>query len=87
MNAMSEIPTPTSSAVTITALVKESDQVVGYQLSDGRVISKSEGVSIARQGGIKDVGISTNNGSEYLKSLPDTDESNNLSNLPSITQA
>jgi hypothetical protein len=86
LQAMSEIPTPTADAVSITALVKESEQVIGYQLSDGRLVSKSEGVSIARQGGIKGVGIAMNSGTEYLKSLPDATEANNLSNLPSITQ-
>jgi hypothetical protein len=83
---MSEIPTPNADACTITGLVKEASQVTGYQLSDGRIVSKEEGINLARQGCIRDVGISTNMGTEYLKSLPDNDESNNLNNLPTVSQ-
>lgn len=83
--AMKEIPTPRADAKQITALVKENGRIVGYQLSDGQVLSKSNAVELARQGGIIGVGISSRNNSEYLKSLPDTEESNNLSSLPSIT--
>ncbi|MFY9378680.1 MAG: DUF3892 domain-containing protein, partial [Acutalibacteraceae bacterium] len=40
----------------------------------------------ARQGDIKGVGISKRNGNEYLKSLPDQNEENNLSSLPTVKQ-
>ena len=85
MMAMKETPTPNSDAQTITALVKESGRVVGYQLSNGQTLNKEEGVALARQGGIAGVGISERDGTEYLKSIPDGTESNNLDNLPSIT--
>ncbi len=39
---------------------------------------------LARQGEIKGVGVASRNGNEYLKSLPDGTENNNLSNLPSV---
>ena len=84
--AMSEVPTPQPDAKHITALVKDSGKITGYQLSDGQIISKEQGVELARQGGIAGVGIATNQGTEYLKSLPDQSEGNNLSSLPSITQ-
>jgi hypothetical protein len=84
--AMKDIPQPNADAKQITALVKESGRITGYQLSDGRVVSKEEGVALARQGGITGVGIATRNGNEYLKSLPDDSEGNNLGNLPSISQ-
>jgi len=83
--AMKEIPEPSHNAAVITALVKESGKVTGYQLSNGQVLNKEDGVALAKQGGIKGVGISERNGNEYLKSIPDGTESNNLSNLPSIT--
>jgi hypothetical protein len=83
--AMKEIPEPNQNAAEITALVKESGKVTGYQLSNGQVLGKEEGVALAKQGGIKGVGISERNGNEYLKSIPDGTESNNLSNLPSIS--
>ncbi|WP_394525181.1 DUF3892 domain-containing protein [Lacrimispora sp. JR3] len=85
MMALEDIPVPNADAKQIVALVKESGRVTGYQLSDGRVLDKEEGVRLAKQGGIKGVGVSSRNGKEYLKSLPDGSEGNNLSNLPSIT--
>jgi hypothetical protein len=85
--AMKEIPEPKSNAAEITALVKKSGKVTGYQLSNGKVLNKEAGVVLAKQGGIKGVGISERNGNEYLKSVPDGTEYNNLSNLPSLSQA
>ncbi|MDP4120313.1 MAG: DUF3892 domain-containing protein [Bacillota bacterium] len=86
LNALQEIPTPNDDAKEIVALVKKGGHVDGYQLSDGSVLNKEEGIALARQGGIKGVGISSRKGNEYLKSLPDGTENNNLGNLPSITQ-
>ena len=86
MNALSEIPTPSPDAQRITALKKDGSHVTGYQLADGRVLDKPEAVAMAKQGGIAGVGVSKRNGNEYLKSLPDGTENNNLSHLPSITQ-
>lgn len=85
MNTLQEIPTPGANAQSIVALVKESGKVTGYQLSDGRTVSREEGVNLARQGGIQGVGVAVNKGTEYLKSLPDGSENNNLGNLPSVT--
>jgi len=84
--AMAEIPTPHPNAKHITGLVKESGKITGYQLSDGKVVSKEEGLELARQGEIAGVGIASNKGTEYLKSLPDTTEANNLGSLPTVTQ-
>lgn len=85
MMALKDIPQPNADAQQITALVKEDGRITGYQLSDGRVLDKEEGVQLAKQGGIRGVGVATRNGTEYLKSLPDEDEGNNLGNLPSVT--
>jgi len=82
---MKEIPTPTANAVSITDLIKENGKVVGYQLSNGQTLSKEAGVTLAKQGGINGVGIAERDGTEYLKSIPDGAEGNNLGNLPSIT--
>ncbi len=84
MKALSDIPNPNPNAKKIVALVKESGRVSGYKLSDDRIVSKEEGVELARQGEIRGVGISSRNGNEYLKSLPDDDEGNNLSSLPTV---
>lgn len=82
--ALSELPMPNADAKTITALVKDNGRVIGYQLSDGRVLTKPEAITAAKNGDIAGVGISERRGSEYLKSLPDGSENNNLGNLPSI---
>lgn len=82
--AMDEIPTPKSDAVSITGLVKNSGRISGYQLSDDRIVSREEGVSLAKAGEIKGVGIAHNKDTEYLKSIPDDTEDNNLSSLPTV---
>ena len=85
MMALRDIPKPNADAKEITALVKEDGRITGYQLSDGRVLNKEDGVQLAKQGGIRGVGVATRNGNEYLKSLPDEDEGNNLGNLPTVS--
>lgn len=82
--ALDDIPTPDSDAVSITGLVKEHGRISGYQLSDDRIVSRAEGVSLARSGKIRGVGISHRRDTEYLKSIPDETESNNLSSLPTV---
>ena len=85
--ALDEVPNPKSDAKEIVGLVKSSGKISGYQLSDGTTVSKEEGVSMAKAGDIKGVGVAHRKDSEYLKSLPDGTESNNLSNLPSVTES
>ncbi len=84
--ALDEVPTPKADAKEIVGLVKSGGKVTGYQLSDGSTVSKEEGVSMAKAGDIQGVGIAHRKGSPYLKSLPDSAESNNLSNLPSKSE-
>ena len=86
MMAMEDVPEPKADAEKITALVKENGRVTGYQLSDGRILDKAEGVQLAKEGGIRGVGVATRKGNEYLKSLPGDTEDNNLSMLPSVKQ-
>ncbi len=64
--------------------VKAGGKVTGYQLSDGRTVSKEEGVAMAKAGEIRGVGVAHRKDTEYLKSLPDGTESNNLSSLPTV---
>ena len=85
--ALDKVPNPKSDAKEIIGLVKSNGKISGYQLSDGSTITKDEGVSMAKKGDIKGVGIAHRKDSEYLKSLPDGTEKNNLSNLPSITES
>ncbi|MBQ7840001.1 MAG: DUF3892 domain-containing protein [Lachnospiraceae bacterium] len=86
MNALDDIPQPKSDAKDIVGLVKSSGRITGYQLSDGTTVSKEDGVKMAKNGDIKDVGVAHRNGNEYLKSIPDGQEGNNLSNLPSVSE-
>ena len=73
-------PVPNKDAKSISKLIRNNGKISGYQLSDGTVLSKSEGVALAKQGGIRGVAIASRNGSEYL---PDGSKSNNLGDLPS----
>lgn len=83
-SALDEIPAPNPDAVSITGLVKSKGRISGYQLSDDRIVSREEGVSLAKAGEIRDVGIAHNKDTEYLKSIPDHSENNNLSSLPTV---
>lgn len=85
LNTLDEIPQPKSDAKEIVGLVKNSGRINGYQLSDGSVVSKEEGVQMAKDGEILGVGVAHRKDTEYLKSLPDGTEDNNLGNLPSIS--
>ena len=78
-------PVPNKDAKSIPKLIRNNGKISGYQLSDGTILSKSEGVALAKQGGIRGVAIASRNGSEYLRSLPDGSESNNLGDLPSTS--
>lgn len=82
--AMDEIPTANEDAATITGLVKRKGRIEGYQLSDERIVSRDEGVALAKSGQIKGVGIAHNKDTTYLKSIPDGTENNNLSSLPTV---
>lgn len=84
-NTLDEIPQAKNDAKEIVGLVKSSGRITGYQLSDGSTVSKAEGVALAKDGEIKNVGIAHRKDTEYLKSLPDGTENNNLGNLPSIS--
>ena len=85
MNALDSVPSPHSDAKDIVALVKHSGKVTGYQLSDGQTVTKEEGVQLAKEGEINGVGVAHRNGQEYLKSIPDGTQNNNLSSLPSVS--
>ena len=83
--ALDEVPETKADAKEIVGLVKTSGRITGYQLSDGETVSKEEGVAMAKAGEIQGVGIAHRKDSEYLKSLPDGSEDNNLGNLPSVS--
>ena len=85
-NTLDDIPTPKNDAKDIVGLVKSSGRITGYQLSDGRTVSKEEGVSLAKAGEINGVGVAHRGDTEYLKTIPDGTDGNNLTNLPSVSE-
>lgn len=84
LNTLHDIPDVKPGAKRIVSLVRQRGRVVGYELSDHTIVSKERGVELARQGQIAGVGIGIRKGTEYLKSLPDERDGNNLGSLPSI---
>ena len=82
---LDQIPQANANAKRIVGLVKEGGRITGYQLSDETFVSKLEAVSMAKQGQIAGVGIAHRGDTEYLKPIPDGNENNNLSNLPSVS--
>ncbi|MBO5944637.1 MAG: DUF3892 domain-containing protein [Clostridia bacterium] len=84
-NTLDQIPQSKSDAKRITGLVKENGRVTGYQLSDNTIVEKPQAVQMAKQGKIAGVGIAHRGDNEYLKSIPNDKENDNLSNLPAVT--
>ena len=84
-NTLDQIPTAKPDAKQIVGLVKQNGKVTGYELSDKSYVEKSAAVAMAKNGEIKGVGVAHRGSNEYLKSIPDGSENNNLSNLPSVS--
>ena len=80
---LDQIPQANANAKRIVGLVKEGGRITGYQLSDNSVVEKQQAVNMAKQRQIAGVGITHQGDTEYLKSIPDGTENNNLGNLPS----
>ena len=84
-NTLDQIPQANSNAQRIVGLVKEGGRITGYQLSDNSIVEKQQAVNMAKQGQISGVGIAHRGDTEYLKSIPDGSENNNLGNLSSVS--
>ena len=84
-NTLDQIPQANANAKRIMGLVKEGGRITGYQLSDSSIVDKQEAVDMAKQGQIAGVGIAHRGNTQYLKSIPDGSENNNLGNLPSVS--
>ena len=85
-NTLDEIPKAKSDVKRITGLVKKNGRVTGYQLSDNSIVEKPQAVQMAKQGEISGVGIAHRGDNEYLKSIPNDKENDNLGNLPAVTK-
>ena len=84
-NTLDQIPQAEPNAKHIVGLVKKGGRITGYQLSDNSIVEKQQAVNMAKQGQIAGVGIAHRGDTEYLKSIPDGTENNNLGNLPSVS--
>ena len=84
-NTLDQIPQANTNAKRIIGLVKEGGRITGYQLSDNSIVEKQQAVDMAKQGQIAGVGIAHRGDTEYLKSIPDGSENNNLGSLPSVS--
>lgn len=84
-NTLDQIPQAGPNAKHIVGLVKKGGRITGYQLSDNSIVEKQQAVNMAKQGQIAGVGIAHRGDTEYLKSIPDGRENNNLGNLPSVS--
>ena len=82
---LDQIPQTNANAKRIVGLVKEGGRTTGYQLSDNSIVEKQQAINMAKQGQISGVGIAHRGDTEYLKSVPDGTENNNLGNLPSVS--
>lgn len=84
-NINKTVPTPKNDAKEITGVIKYGSRIVGYEIENGHQLDKAAAVEMAKNGEIKGVAVSVSaKGDEYLRSLPDDNESNNLRNLPTI---
>lgn len=84
-NTLDQIPKANADAKRIVGLVKESGRVTGYKLSDETFVDKNQAVQMAKQGQIAGVGVAHRKDNEYLKAIPNGNENDNLSNLPSFS--
>ena len=84
-NTLDQIPLAAPDAKRIVGLVKEGGRITGYQLSDNSIVEKQQAVDMAKHGQIAHIGIAHRGNTEYLKSIPDGSENNNLGSLPSVS--
>ncbi|MHC1684637.1 MAG: DUF3892 domain-containing protein [Clostridiaceae bacterium] len=68
---------------TICKIVKNPEgEVIGYQLENNERISREQAITLARQGAINGVSVEVSQqGEEYLKTLPKDDGTFNLTNF------
>lgn len=85
MQTLDQIPQANPDAKRITGLVKEGGRITGYQLSDNTIVEKQQAVNMAKGGQIAGVGIAHRGDTEYLKTIPNGSENDNLGNLPAVS--
>ncbi len=82
LSALDQICPEDNNALEITKLIKKNNKVVGYELANEYDVTKEQAICMAKEGRIKNIGIAHNKDTVYLKSIPDQNNANNLSDLP-----
>lgn len=74
---------PTRGHIIESVVKDEKGEITAYKLESGETIMKEQAIIMAKQGTIKGVSVAVSKkGEEFLRSLPDNDPNNNLTNLP-----
>lgn len=69
----------------IVAVRKNKDgDITDFKMDNGQEIGYSQAVQMAKNGQIDQVDVFNKYGREIIRSEPDSDKSNNLSNLPTF---
>lgn len=76
-NTLDDIPSNKESAKKITKIVKRKNKTIGYEIGD-EFYDKKTAIDMAKKGLIQDVAIAHRGQTQYLKSIPDNNEDNNL---------
>ena len=77
-NTLDNIPKSNKNAKEITRIVKKNNKTIGYEIA-GEIIDKDDAIQMAKDGKLKNVGIAHRKDTEYLKTIPDDSNDNNLS--------
>lgn len=72
----------------IEAVVKDDKgEINAYKLENGEIVEKEQAIIMAKQGTIRGVSVAVSeNGKEFLRSLPNNDSDIGLENLPGIDE-
>ena len=77
-NTLDSIPNSKKNAEEITRIVKKNNKTIGYEIA-GEIVDKDVAIKMAKNGKLKNVGIAHRKDTEYLKTIPDNSNDNNLS--------
>ena len=75
---LDDIPKSNKNAKEISRIVKKNNKTIGYEIA-GEIVNKEVAIQMAKDGKLKNVGIAHRKDTEYLKTIPDDSNENNLS--------
>ena len=77
-NTLDNIPKTDKNAKEINRIVKKNNKTIGYEIA-GEIVDKEVAIQMAKDGKLKNVGIAHRGDTQYLKTIPDDSDDNNLS--------